>query len=386
MKVALLGYGTVGKGVYDMLLACPMFEAGPVLVRPGKADEPFKVDSMEAIVSDETVDAVAEVMGGVDTAYAYACMALKAGKHFVTSNKALVAARGPELDALARENGAAFLFSAACGGAVPFLHNLSLARESDTIDSLGGILNGTTNYMLDRMQSEGLDYADALREAQELGYAEADPTADVTGLDALRKIMLACAVAYDRLPDEGLLNEGIDSLRAEDVQHFQSRGLSCRLLAKGGMAEGGMYAYVQPALLDGSAPECAVKKNFNMAKYVGQNSGLIVLMGQGAGRYPTASAVLRDLECVALGERSMLTASCRRENVDNSLCLCRYYVRLPVAFAAGLALESAEDDGEYTRGVTVSMSVQAMHDFARRVRRAGGDIFFAEIDMERNTL
>ncbi len=118
MKVAVLGYGTVGKGVYDMLRASSMFEAGPVLVRPGKTDEPFKVDSIDAIVNDESVDAVAEVMGGVDVPYAYAKRVLSAGKHFVTSNKALVAARGIELGALARENNAAFLFSAACGGGV----------------------------------------------------------------------------------------------------------------------------------------------------------------------------------------------------------------------------------------------------------------------------
>ncbi len=250
MKVAVLGYGTVGKGVYDMLRTCPLLEAGPVLVRSGKVDEPYKVDSMQAICADVSVDAVAETMGGTGAAYEYAVMALKAGKHFVTSNKALVAARGIELAALARENNVGFLFSAACGGAVPYLHNLELARESDEIISLGGILNGTTNYMLDMMQSEGLDYDAALKDAQALGYAEADPTADVSGLDALRKIMLACAVAYDMLPVDGLVNEGIENLRASDVADIKRRGLCCRLLVKGGRNDdGSIYAYVQPALL-----------------------------------------------------------------------------------------------------------------------------------------
>ena len=133
MKVAVLGYGVVGKGVYDMLRTCPLLEAGSVLVRPGKVVEPFKVDNIEAIINDESIDLVAEVMGGVDVPYSYASMVLKAGKHFVTSNKALVAARGVELNALARENNVAFLFSAACGGAVPFLHNLELARRADEI-------------------------------------------------------------------------------------------------------------------------------------------------------------------------------------------------------------------------------------------------------------
>ena len=225
MKVAVLGYGTVGKGVVEMLRTCPLLEAGPVLVRPGKADEPFKVDSLDAIIQDKSVDAVAEVMGGVEPAFSYCAEALKAGKHVVTSNKALVAARGIELNRLANENGVGFLFSAACGGAVPFLHNLELARQSDEILSLGGILNGTTNFMLDKMQSEGMDYDDVLKEAQALGYAEADPTADVTGLDALRKIMLGCAVAYDQLPTEGLCIEGI-LLNMVDKRTNLSRDIS----------------------------------------------------------------------------------------------------------------------------------------------------------------
>ena len=188
MKVAVLGFGTVGQGVYGMLAHSKGLEPGPVLVRPGKDNEPWKVADMNAIVSDASVGAVAEVMGGVEPAFSYCAMALKAGKHVVTSNKALVAARGIELAEIAREHGAAFLFSAACGGGVPFLHNLSLAVLSDRIESLGGILNGTTNYMLDAMQRRSLDYGAALSDAQKLGYAEADPTADVSGLDALRKM------------------------------------------------------------------------------------------------------------------------------------------------------------------------------------------------------
>lgn len=380
MKASVLGYGTVGKGVYDMLLSGKNLAAGFVLVRAGKADASFKTDSLDAICADESVNAVAETMGGVDTAYAYAQKVIAAGKHFVTSNKALVAARGIELAAMAREKGVGFLFSAACGGAVPFLHNLELARENDEILSLGGILNGTTNYMLDMMQSEGLDYADALADAQALGYAEADPTADVSGLDALRKIMLACAVAYDVLPDEGALCEGIESLRAGDVRDFKSRGLTCRLVASGGKNDdGSVYAYVQPVLLPPDAPECAVKKNFNMAKYLGRNSGQIVLMGQGAGRYPTASAVVRDIECLAVGQREMLTASCRRDTADNTRAKCRYYVRLSSSFASRLDAESVESDGNVSRVITKPMSVSDMHVLSRELRRGGAELFFAEL-------
>ena len=375
MKVAVLGFGTVGVGVYEMLKNAPGLEAGPVLVRPGKEDADFKVSSMEAILADPSVGAVAEVMGGIEPANTYVSMALEAGKHVVTSNKALVAAHGIELAKLAREKGVSFLFSAACGGGVPFLHNLAIAAQSDRILALGGILNGTTNFMLDAMQSEGKDYGDVLRQAQALGYAEADPTADVSGLDALRKIMLACAVAYDKLPVDGFCLEGIESVTAGDVAHFQSRGLTCRLVTSGGEAGESVCAYVEPVLFPASAPECSVLKNFNMAKYLGENAGSIVLMGQGAGRFPTASAVVRDL--CGLGTLEMLRPACRRVTADNSACVHAYYVRTDAANASRFSFaESSRADGT-VRGVTEPMSVPAMHALAEEIRKEGGGLFFA---------
>ena len=375
MRVAVLGFGTVGVGVYEMLKNAPGFEQGPVLVRPGKEDAPFKVSSMEAIAADPEVGAVAEVMGGIEPANTYVSMALKAGKHVVTSNKALVAAHGIELAALARDKGVSFLFSAACGGGVPFLHNLAIASESDRILSLGGILNGTTNFMLDAMQSEGKDYGDVLRQAQALGYAEADPTADVSGLDALRKIMLACAVAYDKLPVDGFCREGIESITAEDVAHFQSLGLTCRLVTSGGETGDSVYAYVEPVLFPASAPECSVLKNFNMAKYLGENAGSIVLMGQGAGRFPTASAVVRDL--YGLGSMEMLRPGCVKVQADNSACVHPYYVRAAAARADAFDFEKCWADGENVRGVTEPLSVPAMHALAEEIRKEGGGLFFA---------
>lgn len=381
MKVSVLGYGTVGVGVCSMLEKAEGLELAKVLVRPGKADKPFKVTSIEEICADESVEAVVEVMGGVEPAFSYACAALRAGKHFVTSNKALVAAHGDELARLAKEKGVGFLFSAACGGAVPFLHNLALAVESDRILSIGGILNGTTNFMLDAMQRRGMDYADALREAQSLGYAEADPTADVSGLDALRKIMLGCAVAYDQLPDEGFCREGIESVTAADVKHFQKKGLVLRLLVSGGLDERGrLFAFVQPCLLPSTAAEASVLQNFNMAKYRGENAGDIILIGQGAGRYPTASAVVRDLSDLLHGRREMMRSSCVRVAADNSAVKCRYYVRLNAADLGDLALAEREEDGALVRGVTQSMSVSAMHAFASALRQKGGSIFFAAME------
>ena len=381
MKVAVLGYGTVGVGVYEMLKAAKGLEAGPVLVRPGKENEAFKVSSIEKITEDPSVDAVAEVMGGVEPAFTYAMAAIRAGKHFVTSNKALVAAKGVELNRAAKEAGVSFLFSAACGGGVPFLHNLARAAQTDEILSVGGILNGTTNFMLDQMQSTGKDYAAALKEAQELGYAEADPKADVTGLDALRKIMLACAVAWGVLPQDGLLNEGIDSLSAADVKDFMARGRVCRLVASGQRAaDGRISAYVEPVLVRAGDAESAVLKNYNMARYEGKNAGPIAMIGQGAGRYPTASAVLRDLSGICAGEAAMFPADCVDGSADNSAAAHAYYVRLPKAcgdlFPAAKVLA---DDGKELRILTEEISVQKMHESAAALRKAGHAVFFAAV-------
>ena len=381
MKVSVLGYGTVGVGVCEMIEAAEGLELRKVLVRPGKADKPFKVCSIEEICADAETEAVVEVMGGVEPAFSYLSAALRAGKHAVTSNKALVAAHGPELAQLAAEQGVGFLFSAACGGAVPFLHNLALAVESDRILSLGGILNGTTNFMLDSMQRSGMDYGDALKQAQALGYAEADPTADVSGLDALRKIMLACAVAYDKLPCEGFSLEGIESVTAADVKDFQAKGLVLRLLVRGGMSEDGrIYAFVQPYLLASSSPEASVLQNFNMAKYRGVNAGDIIFIGQGAGRYPTASAVLRDLCDIVHGRREMMKPSCERVSADNSVCACRYYVRLPLACAGALPFAEKEADGELLRGVTEPLPVTEMHARVKALRESGAAVFFAAME------
>ena len=264
---------------------------------------------------------------------------------------------------------------------MPFLHNLSIAVESDLIVSLGGILNGTTNYMLDAMQRRSLGYAEALSDAQRLGYAEADPSADVSGLDALRTIVLSAAVAYDLLPVEGLCHEGIESITAEDVKRIQARGLSCRLMAKCGPAAGGkVYAYVEPVLFPASAPECSVLDNYNMARYEGKCAGPMVFMGQGAGRWPTASAVLRDLDCILKGRLQMLSPACHEGSADNAACCHSYYVRLPSSMSGCFEAKSYSESDGVSELITQPMSVKAMHELAARLRGEGASLFFAAVE------
>ena len=323
---------------------------------------------------------VAETLGGVDFAYDCLSAAILSGRHAVTANKALVAEKGIELAYLARTMNVSFLFSAACGGGVPFLSDLMQAVKTDRILAVGGILNGTTNYMLDAMQRRSLDYADALAEAQKLGYAEADPTADVSGLDALRKIALACAVAFDVLPRSGMDREGIESVTAADISDFRSRGYVCRLVARGGRnKDGSVYAYVEPALFPPEAPESAVPSNRNLAYYIGECAGEITLLGQGAGRYPTASAVLRDLTAAALTPQVMMPISCVYGEAKNAPCAHRYYVRLP-SEEAGLfpGSETLAERGGDKILWTEKLAVPEMHRLAADVRARRKNVFFAE--------
>lgn len=374
MKVSVIGFGTVGAGVYEMLKNADGYETGKVLVLPEFKNASDQTTNIRDILDDPSVDAVVEAIGGVDVPYAYAKAALEKGKHVVSSNKALIAEKGVELHELARKNGVKLMFSAACGGAVPILHNLRLARQTDEILNCGGILNGTTNFILDKMQRTQTDYQDALREAQALGYAEKDPTADVSGLDTLRKMILMSAVAYDMLPKAGMLYEGIEAIRAADMTDILRRGYVARLMGFVRKHEDGIAVYVEPVLVKSGTPASAVPDNMNLAYYTAKNAGYISLSGQGAGRYPTASAVLRDLTGLREGAPAML------QNVQEGKADCgaemkRYYVRTARPDALPVAQQLDEN-----RFITKQMRVIDMHEIADRIRKQGGEIFFAGIE------
>lgn len=342
MKVSVLGYGTVGRGVCDMIRKNNALELGCVLVLPQEVSEPFHVTDIKDIVNDSGVDTVVECMGGIGAAYNFVLSSIRNRKNVVTSNKALVAAKGLELAREAAEHNVQFLFSAACGGAIPVLHNIGVAAKTDRIISAGGILNGTTNYILSSMQDGKMTYRQALENAKKLGYAEADPSADVSGMDTCRKIMLICSSAFDMLPVKGVCVRGIEQFTKQDADYFAGLSLVCRLVGRCGIKDGKLYAYVEPSLFPLASPFACVSSNYNLAFYEGENSGEIFLGGQGAGRYPTASAVLRDISSIGDGI-SMMGKNCSEAEAVNSI-EHDYIVRL---------------DGKYE---TLHCTVQEMHD------------------------
>lgn len=316
-KIAILGLGTVGTGVARVVaenarqieakLGEPL-SVKSVLVRRFK-DSPYRqlmTDDFSRIEGDGEIRVVVESIGGVDAAYDYTKRALAAGKHVVTANKQLVAEKGWELMELARRHSVNYLFEASVGGGIPILHPLTECLCANRVDEIFGILNGTTNYILTRMVRTGAFFSDALREAQAKGYAEADPTADVQGIDAGRKICILADLAFGaQVRPEDVPMEGIAKLSLRDVKVAQRAGYRIKLLGRClRMPGGGRTAYVAPHLVPEEHPLANVEDVFNAVVVRGNAVGEVLFYGKGAGDLPTASACVSDvLECLRRSPR-----------------------------------------------------------------------------------
>ena len=309
INVAVLGYGTVGSGVVEVIntnhesinkRAGQEINVKYVLdLRdfPGDPVEKILVHDYEQIVNDPEVDIVVEVMGGVEPAYTFVNKALLAGKNVCTSNKALVADTGRELMDIAREKSINFLFEASCGGGLPIIRVINSSLTGDEIDEVTGILNGTTNYMLYKMSTEGCEFDTVLKEAQQKGYAEADPTADVEGYDACRKIAILSSLAYSEYFDyKDIYTEGITKITPEDMEYAAKLGRTIKLLGTSRRnADGTCYAMVAPFLIGRDSPLYSVNDVFNAVFVHGNMLGDAMFYGSGAGKLPTASAVVGDI-------------------------------------------------------------------------------------------
>ena len=307
MKIAVLGNGTVGSSLVKILSEMKIKDLDycGVLVRrniEGRTDLYYNIDE---IVSDKEIDTVCECIGGVTDAYTYVKSLLESGKNVVTSNKALVVDKGSELIKTAKEKGVAFLFSAACGGGIPILRNLRKTACTDKVKSAFGILNGTCNYILTQMEEEDVTLENAIYQAQNLGYAEKDPTADISGLDTLRKVQLIDVVGFGKLPEAGGNCEGIEFISSEIIKLLRKEGKRIRLVGKTGENADGVYAYVVPRIVKDSDMLSSIKQNYNFFSLEAENVGRLCMSGMGAGGEPTASNMVRDLLSVSEGETDM---------------------------------------------------------------------------------
>ena len=308
MKIAVMGYGTIGSGVVEVLEVNKDLiteRAGePVEVKyildlrdfPGDPYEKCIVHDYQTIVNDPEVGIVVEAMGGVEPAYTFVKAMLLAGKQVTTSNKNLVAEKGAELIAIAREKDLNFMFGASVGGGIPIIRPLNTCLTADEIEEITGILNGTTNYMLTRMANEGVSFDEVLKDAQAKGYAEADPTADVEGIDPCRKIaILTSLVCGKQVNYEDIYTEGITKITSEDFAYANKMERSIKLLASSKQVGDKYACMVAPFMLTKSHPLCNVNDVFNSVFVRGNMLGDAMFYGSGAGKLPTASAVVADI-------------------------------------------------------------------------------------------
>lgn len=310
VKVALLGLGTIGSGVYKLIerqqeemssKAGASIEIAAILVHNlGKeregVDRTLLTDRWEDIINNEEIQIVIELMGGIEPARTMILEALKAGKNVVTANKDLVAEYGGELLDTAAEKGVDFLFEAAVGGGIPIIRPMKQCLAVNEIDEVMGIVNGTTNYILTKMFEEGMDFDEALAQATELGYAEADPTADVEGLDAGRKIAILASIAFhSRIGFSDVYTEGITRITARDIAYARELGCVIKLLGIARNTPEGIETAVYPMLLPQHHPLVSVRDSFNAIFVHGDAVDDAMFYGRGAGQLPTASAVMGDV-------------------------------------------------------------------------------------------
>ena len=344
IQTAILGYGNIGSGVAQVLT-----ENRDIIAEKAGEEVALKyildlrdfpedplgekvVHDVQVILNDPEVQIVVETMGGTKPAYVFVKAALEAGKHVATSNKELVAAHGTELLQIAAEHQVNFLFEASVGGAIPIIRPLNVCITADRIKRISGILNGTTNFMLTNMSKEGRSFDSVLKEAQELGYAERHPEADVEGWDACRKIAILCSMAYGQpVSYEDVHTEGITKITEADVEYAKALGRSIKLLASGQMTEDGLEISVSPVMIAADHPLASVNGVINAVLVEGAMSGPQMFSGAGAGKLPTASAVVADVVEAARNLNRTVLAGWSGEKAqvkDWKESSRRFYVRL----------------------------------------------------------
>lgn len=376
-KVALLGMGTVGSGVYEILqkqhdhmpdkIGC-MLEVTKVLVRnKAKYADRFApevlTDQWQDVISDDSIDIVVEVMGGIEPARTYIKEALEKGKHVVTANKDLMATHGHELLEEARKHGCDLLFEAAVAGGVPIIRPMKQCLLGNDITEVMGIINGTTNFILTKMSEEGMDFEEALKLAQDLGYAEADPTADVEGHDAGRKLAIMASIAFHSpVTFQDVYTEGISKITAKDIRYAHELGYEIKLLGIAKRTPEGIEVRVHPTMIPNEHPLATIKDSFNAVFLHGDAVDDVMFYGRGAGSLPTGSAVVGDLMDIARNMQYHCTGrigcSCFQKVPVKQMADTKtsYFIRMKLEDRAGTLAALAGVFG--SNNVSISMLVQ----------------------------
>ena len=382
MKIGLLGHGTIGIGVDRIVKKRDDMEVTKILSLVVDDEMAGRTAaSIDDIVEDPMIDTVVEVMGGIHPAFEFIKSAMEHGKNVVTANKAVVAACYDELLRLAEENRVSFRCTAAVGGSIPWLVNIERAKRVNHIAEVDGIMNGTTNFILHKMFSERAEFAETLKEAQDLGYAEKDPSADIDGFDIRRKIQISANVAFDvSLNEEEIQTFGIRNVRLRDIEWGMNRGLTLKLTASAvRMDEEDVSCFVCPTFLEKDDIMAAIPRNYNLVSYTGSYCGTQSFIGEGAGRFPTAHNVVGDLADISENPETFYTVKRNKVSVNNAAAVRKFYIRTAGekdSFLKFAGLETMEKDVYLTDEVRVS----DMLFWAERRLKTDPDLFIAARD------
>ncbi|HIX28399.1 MAG TPA: homoserine dehydrogenase [Candidatus Blautia stercoravium] len=389
IHAALLGLGTVGTGVYKVLKSQEeemeqkigaAVAIKKILVRnlkkaAAKLQEPeLLTDSWQEILEDESIDIIIEVMGGIHPAKEYITAALSAGKHVVTANKDLVASFGGELLDCAAEHHCDFLFEASVAGGIPIIRPLKQCLAGNHISEVVGIVNGTTNFILTKMTQEHMEFADALALATRLGYAEADPTADIQGYDAGRKVAIMASIAFNsRVTFEDVATEGITHISSKDIRYAKELGCVIKLLGVAKNAENGIEVKVQPMLVPEGHPLASVNDSFNAVFVHGDAVDDAMFYGRGAGELPTASAIVGDVfdivRNILFQCTGRISCTCYKELPikKQEETKSRFFLRLHVDDKPGVLAGIASVLGNYNVSIAQMIQKHRKEDFAEIV-------------------
>ena len=329
MNIALLGFGVVCTGVYEILKTLPEYNVKRILIRnPAKLTMDCMTLDFSDIENDSEIDLVVEAIGGLHPAREYILASLNAKKHVVTANKAVVAAYFEEFIAAAKKNGVKFMVEATSGGGIPWIKNLQRVGRIDDVTELHGIMNGTSNFILSAMTNEGKDFSDVLKTAQELGYAEADPSADIDGDDVRNKCAISASIAFGCSVDvNSILQSGIRHISKSDIDWCRENGLVCKLFATAKRDGDSFDAVVEPVLLPCDTVEANVPRNYNITCLYGETIGEVKLYGQGAGGFPTGNAIVQDIIDVNCGNAFDIAFSRKLNKAE--IIKGRYYLHIP---------------------------------------------------------
>ena len=384
MKIAILGFGTVGKGVYEIIKKANAqtqnLSVSHILIRKNKARLlPEMTDDMNEILNDKATDVVVEAIGGIEPAHEYILAALNHGKHVITANKAVIAIYLKEFTDAADANNVKFYFEASVGGGIPWIQGLEKALRIDNVNSISGIFNGTSNFILDQMSRNGESFMEVLKKAQQLGYAGADPSADIDGIDVANKLCISADIAYniDIKDHKDLPIFGIRNITSADVKFFQQKGFAVKLIGRT-RQKGNKFDYVvEPALFFDRTLEANTPDNYNLISLNGDTIGKLDFFGQGAGMLPTANAVIQDILDIE-EQKSHL-----KRDFDKTMEYCPeltkgdYLVRSKVDVSDIFADYNPSQEGAYV--MVHQIPVGDMHKMMKRILKLDKSAFMVSL-------